>query len=274
MEAIWYIDGKFVPKSQAVIPANDSALMRGCGFFEYARTYNNVPFHLEKHLDRLFFAANHFGVPMAYTKEELTDIVFALIEKNTIPNAGIKMLVSAGPVLDLIPEEKSVLYIYLYPFTPFPEENFTKGIRIKTANVTRPFPECKTTFYLPGILARKQALAAGYDDAAYVNEHSHILECPTSNLLFYRDGAWHTPKEGVLPGLTREVVIEVSEEPVIERPIHLSELHTFDEVITTSTNREVMPIAAIDHHTYPVGPKTLHLMGRYALSLPKKTLKV
>lgn len=263
MDPTWFINGKFAKKSEATIPANDSALMRGCGFFEYARTYEKIPLLLDQHINRLFFSASFFGISIEYTRDEIASIVHDLIDKNPFPNAGIKMLVSGGPVLDLVPQEKSSLYIYLSPFAPFPEAHYEKGIRVKTANTTRAFPICKTTFYLPGIMARKQAHAAGFDEAAYVNDAGHILECPTSNLFFFREGAWHTPKNGVLPGLTREIVMEIANDPVVERDIALSELPTFTEVITTSTNREVMPIAAIDAHTYAITEKTRTLIKQF-----------
>jgi branched-chain amino acid aminotransferase len=269
MDSIWYINGKYVPQTQAHIPANDSGLIRGCAFFEYARTYNHTPFMLKEHIDRLFSAAASFDITLQNTKEEVACIVETLLTKNTSPNAGIKMLVSGGNVLDLIPEEKSALYIFVYPYAAFPEENYADGISLKTAHITRPFPECKTAFYLPGIMARKKATLAGYDEGLFVDDKGHLLECPTSNLFFLKDNTWHTPKEGVLKGLTRQVVLQIADLPITERAIHLSEIPTFDEVCTTSTNRAIMPISRIDSHPYQIGHATHTLMEAYELHVQK-----
>ncbi|MCR4263453.1 MAG: aminotransferase class IV, partial [Candidatus Roizmanbacteria bacterium] len=106
-------------------------------------------------------------------------------------------------------------------------------------------------------------------EVLYLNRHRHILEGTTSNFFAVIGGKLVTPKEGILFGITRGVVIELAKKlkiPVIETDLLYSQISLFDEACITASNKEVMPVVKIDDKKVgdgKVGPMTKKIIAAY-----------
>ena len=155
-----------------------------------------------------------------------------------------------------MPGGNPTFFAVAYPFKPFPKIYFEKGIKITTECYQRPFPLAKTIQYLPAIMALKK----GEVDVLFHDENGYLLESGTANFFAVKEGKIITPSEGVLKGITRQVVLELEE--VEERKIHFSEIESFEGAFLTSSNKEIMPVIQINNHVIPLTVQDL--MKRFA----------
>ena len=127
-------------------------------------------------------------------------------------------------------------------------ERFAQGIKLITTSLQRTAPEAKTTSYVSAIRALKEARRQQATDALFINEHGHVLEGTRSNFFIFRGDTLVTPREGILIGITRNVVLDLARGrfPIEERPIRLEELRQADEAFITSSSREIVPVVQVD----------------------------
>ena len=129
-------------------------------------------------------------------------------------------------------------------------------------------PEAKTTSYVAAVRALKEAALRGADDALFVNKQGHVLEATRSNFFIFRRDTLVTPREGILIGITRNVVLDLARGrfPIEERPILLAELAQADEAFVTSSSKEIVPVVQIDDLVIgngKPGPRTRELEQRF-----------
>ena len=141
------------------------------------------------------------------------------------------------------------MFLSITPLSPFDLSYYEKGIKLMTYLHERPFPLCKSSNYVAAILASRLAKKEGALEPLFVSPQGKVLETARSNIFFVKNGEVITPKEGVLKGITREVVMKLY--PVTEREVDLYE--TWDEVFITSSNKEVMPVVQIDQRVIGKG---------------------
>lgn len=267
--AWWYVDGEWVHPHQARISVNDIALLRGYSAFESLRTYNRRPFHLSEHLERLYHSAEIIDLEIAHRREEVDSIVREVIERNEYRHAAIRLLVTGGE------SEDGVLAIghpkLLVMITELPErdmQRFARGYYLITTHLQREAPEAKTSSYTSAIRALKEAARCGADDALYVNGQGHVQEGTRSNFFLFQGDTLVTPREGVLPGITRNVVLELARRrfAIEERPVLLGELARADEAFVTSSSKEIVPVVRVNDQKIGdgrPGPRTTELEQRF-----------
>lgn len=254
---IHFVDGQFV--LGASIPVNDLGLMRGLAVFEYLRTYQGRPFHLEDHLERLEASAHAIGISLPYTLEEIAAIVETLIEKNRFPETAIKIFVTGGESRDQIWfEGKARLIVTAAPF----KAPLIPSIHVVATHHRRILPRAKTTCYIPALLALKEAKDQGAHDALFIGSDGKILESTMGNFFGVQKGVLVTPSssEELLLGITRSVVLKLADQ-VEEKPLFLSD--TFEEAFLTSSSKEILPITSLNQKPLPIGPLTLHLQAKF-----------
>ena len=263
----FFIDGSFKDEKNAFIPVLDLGFIRGYSVFEYLRTYKQKPFHLKEHLARLRYSAKKTGLDVSYSDHEIEQIVNTLIEKNAPQECGVKFFITGGISADqMFLSEKSTFIVFAYPLTPYPEVHFSQGIKTTTTYNMRSLPCCKTSQYLPAILALKEGKKEGALEALYLNENDEILEATTSNFFAFKNGVLITPKEeGIILGITRSVVLEICKDlfPIEIRSISKEEIPSLDEAFVTASNKEVMPISHINKTPLTVGPLTKTVMKKF-----------
>jgi 4-amino-4-deoxychorismate lyase len=240
-----------------VLPADDEALLRGRAVFETLRVYGGRPFRIGGHLERMQASAARLDIPWPGGLEEL-----------------------AGEALDAAGEPDAVLRLYLSPGRersgkPFAlalvsslpddlEERRARGIAlISLLGVRAEAPwllgGVKSTSYAVNMAAEAEARRRGADDALFVRDDRVALEGPVTNVWWRRDGVLYTPSLdlGILAGVTRAVLIEAAPGAgyeLEEGHYPLDELLAAEEVFTSSSVREVMPVVAVDGTTFERGP--------------------
>lgn len=247
---MFFIDGSYVNQSDAKISVLDLGLLRGYGVFDYLRTYSKKPFHLIEHLLRLQYSAKQLNLQLPYSLEEISAIIYRLLDMNEFEEASIKIVVTGGISSDqFTPQEVGSLFVFAYPLSVYPKEYFTQGITAVTTTQMRSLAQCKTTQYTPGILAIQQGKNIQAKEALYINADKEILEATTSNFFGVKEGQLFTClSDAVLAGITREIVLKLVKDrySVVAEPIRLDQLDTLDEAFITASNKEIMPVVQID----------------------------
>lgn len=275
MDTLVYIHDQFMKGEEATLSPLDLSVLRGFGVMDYLRTYGGQPFRLREHLERFVFSAKEIGLTVPKSIQEMERIVEELIERGGFAETSIKVVLTGGISEDqLMPQGPPTFFAVAYRFKPFPEVYFREGIKITTACYQRPFPQAKSIVYLPAIMELKK----GSIDVLFHNEKGELLETGTANFFALKEGKIITPKEGILDGITRQVVCELVD--VEERVILKDEIKDFEGAFLTSSNKEVMPVIQIDNFVINncVIPFTiLDLMQSFAnhtKKIKKKSLQI
>ncbi len=267
--AYWYVGGRWVHPHEAVISINDIAVLRGYSAFEALRTYDRRPFHLNEHLKRLYRSAELIELKIPWPTTFIADVINETIGRNSYRHATIRLLVTGGESEDSItPTGQPTLVVMIAALGERDMQRFARGIKLITTRLRREAPEAKTTNYMAAVRALKEAARRDATDALFVNESGHVLEGTRSNFFIFRGDTLVTPREGVLYGITRNVVLELARGrfTIEERPILLDELRLTEEAFTTSSSKEVTPVVQIDDlligNGQP-GPRTYELEQRF-----------
>jgi len=273
---IVYLNGSLVPREDARISVMDYGFLYGYGLFETMRAYGGKVFRLDRHLERLASSAETLGI--AIDKSVLSGAVMDTIKANGLSEARIRLTVSIGEG-GTVPDPSScgqpTVLVVAGEYRPLPDEVYEKGYRAIISSVRRnsqsPVSAMKSLSYLESMLGRQEARVAGVDEAICPNGEGMLAEASTSNVFLVGDGALKTPSvsSGILPGVTREAVLELAGKlgiTTIEDDITLNELIQADEAFLTNSVMEIMPLTEVDGK--PIGSGvpgqvTRKLMGAY-----------
>ncbi len=264
-----YLNGAFLPKDEARIPVDDRGFLFGDGVYEVTPFYGGVPFRLSRHLDRMRrgLAALRIGLEV----ETLEPLHGELLARNGLEGADMAIVYlqvtrGAAPRTHHFPDPAPAPTVYAYARAfqrPTPEE-WEKGYgAITVPDLRWARADLKTVQLLPNVLAQQAARAAGVADALLVRD-GLALEGAHNNLfvVFGDRVATHPLSNQVLPGITREAVLDAARDrgvPVEERPIPLAELEDATELFFTGTTTEVRPTVHLDGRAVGdgrVGPVT------------------
>lgn len=245
---IWFLNGRYLPESEAKIPINDLSVLRGYGVFDFLVTYHKKPFMLREHLDRLYHSARMIGLAIPYPKTRLEHIVLTTINKNQGDNLTIRIVVTGGvSSSNILPEGNSSVAVLIRPRQPYPARYYQKGVKLITYEHQRATPEAKHLDYLTAVMAKSAAEKKGFFDALYTYKNQ-VLECTTANFYIIHEGMLITPRTDILHGVTKKVVLKIAQTwlPVAEKNINLNELTTADEAFISASDKEIMPVVRID----------------------------
>jgi branched-subunit amino acid aminotransferase/4-amino-4-deoxychorismate lyase len=182
----------------------------------------------------------------------------ATLEANELNDARIRLTVSAGEG-DMTPDpgtcSSPTVLITAHNFAPLPPEKYETGFKAAVSFLRRnsqsPLSRLKSTCYMENVLARMTARAAGYDEAIFLNEQGYLAEGSTTNVFLVSHGELITPcfESGVLPGITRDAVLEIARTSNIkatERWVELNELVEAEEAFLTNSVLELMPLVSVE----------------------------
>ena len=268
-ETVCYVNGDFVSLKDAALPVRDLSILRGYGVFDFLRTYNGKPLNLRRNLRRLQTSARHVLLHLPWSIDELEQIVLDTLSRNTIPEVSIRIVVTGGMAVDgITPPETPSLLVLVTPVPIYPAECYSQGVKVITVETERYIPGAKTINYIPAIMALRKAKAANALEALYVNRQQHILEGTTTNFFIFQGSKLITPGDDILPGITRDVVLELAQNSfeVIERPILFDDLPLADEAFITASNKEIMPVRQVNDVIIGggvPGPNTKTIMADY-----------
>jgi branched-chain amino acid aminotransferase len=250
---VYCVNGHFTPASEAGVPVGDLGLVRGYGVFDVLRTYDRVPFALDRHLARLQRSAEQIDLPLPVPLDKLEQLVRECLARNAgvEPNADVtvRIIVTGGVSPSfMLPDGEPSFMILVTPVRAVAAHHYSEGASLITADIPRFMPSVKSINYISAILGQKQARKAGAVEALYCTHEGIISECTTSNFFVVRDGKLITPDQDVLGGITRSIALELASDlgEVFLRPILRQELGEIDEAFITSTTKEIMPVVRID----------------------------
>jgi branched-chain amino acid aminotransferase len=259
MEERVYLNGSLVPRSKALISVFDHAFLYGYGLYESMRTYNGRFFLLERHIKRLLDAAEAIGMGAKLGGIDIEKACRDTLAINDIKDARVRITVSNG-ASDAAPwtsvtDIKPNVVVTARPFMPFPAEKYRDGFHISIAGTVRrcrqsAIATMKTINHLDSVMARMEAAARGLDEALLLNDDGYIAEGGGCNIFFVRDGRLVTPalNSGILPGVTREAVIELAAGLGIETsqgPVGIGVIRKCDEAFVTNAVIEIMPVTEV-----------------------------
>ena len=259
-----YLNGKFVEQSQAVVSVFDHGLLYGDGVFEGIRSYGGLIFRLSEHVDRLFESAHTIMLKIPMTRAEMAEIVKESLRVNKLKDAYIRLVVTRGPGdLGLDPRKcaKATIFAIADKIELYPKKLYEEGLELITVATQRNVPEAlnpqiKSLNYLNNILAKIEAINAGYQEAIMLSASGYVTECTGENLFIVSAGggkrrALLTPPPyiGVLRGITRQTVMELGRHlrlDVREDLLTRHDLFNAEEVFLTGTAAEIVPVVKID----------------------------
>ena len=254
---IW-LNGKVVDERNAKVSVFDRGFLYGDGVFETMRSYNGVVFKLDEHLYRLNRSLKITEIKIPYPAAFLKKQVYGLLKVHKINDAYIRITVTRGVGtigLAKITCKRPTIMIVVNKFVPYPETMYKKGVSLKTVsaaqNENSPASMIKSTSFLNYILARLEAKKGGFDDAIMLNSKKRICESTVSNIFMVKGRDLITPpaEEGVLPGITREVILSLAARLGLkarEKALNLKRLYSADEVFLTNSLMEVMSVSEVD----------------------------
>ncbi|KAL6073538.1 Dalanine aminotransferase [Balamuthia mandrillaris] len=255
------------------VPANDLAVMRGYGAFDFLCTFNGKPFLMEEHLQRFENTARLMKIPFTRSVEELKELVHEGIRRNShMKEFYIKVVLTGG----ISPDSKattlgtpSFFMVFLKP-SPTSQHFYKEGLKIISYSHERFLPNAKSLSYMPGMIALQQAAEKAADEVVFLDREGNFLEGPTWSFFLVVDGTIvEAPEDRVLPGITAMFVREAANElqiPYERRTFNIKDVGRANEAFATSTTRGVMPITSLDGEKIgdgAVGPVTSALMQAF-----------
>ncbi len=244
-----YLNGRWVKSEKLKLSVFDLTILRGYGCFDFLRTYNNKPFKLREHLKRFFNSAKFLGLKVPLASKQIENLIFKGIKKNRFKETAIKIILTGGISNDGITIGKSSLIIQFSEPPVYPKSFYQKGAKVITFKGVRIFPNVKSLNYLQGINVLNKVKKQGIHEALYADGEK-IYEGVTSNFFAVIKDKIITPKENILLGITRQVVLDLAKNlniKIVERDIYLKEIKNFDSAFITSSNRGIMPVVKINN---------------------------
>ncbi|MDD5644783.1 MAG: branched-chain-amino-acid transaminase [bacterium] len=276
--SVIYVNGEFYSKGNAKISVFDHGLLYGDGVFEGIRVYNGKIFKLREHIDRLYESANTLMLKIPISRDKMIRDVIKTAGKNRLCTY-IRLVVTRGVgTLGLNPFlcPKPQIIIIADKIQLYPASFYKNGLKVITVPTQRNRPEAlnprvKSLNYLNNILAKIEAVNAGFHEAIMLNSYGFVSECTGDNIFIVSKGVLLTPSiyMGVLEGVTRNTVIELAREDNIEvKQIVMSRHDIFnaDECFLTGTAAEIVPVVECDRRVIgngQPGPMTKKLIRLY-----------
>jgi len=284
VEKIW-LDGELVNWDEAKVHVLTHTLHYGLGVFEGIRCYKlangkSAIFRLREHIERLFESAHICTLKLEQTPEQVIEACLATVRANKLEECYLRPLAFLGSgAMGLgATENRTHLTIVVWKWGAYlGDEGIRRGIRAKVSSFTRPGVNSVMAkgkivgHYVNSILAKREVMTAGYQEAIMLDGQGYVAEASGENLFMVKKGVVYTPALGaaILGGITRDSVITLCEElgiKVVERAITRDELYIADEIFMCGTAAEITPVREIDDRQIGIGsrgPLTERVQKRY-----------
>jgi branched-chain amino acid aminotransferase len=240
------------------------------GVFEGVRAYETAKgtaiFRLQEHTDRLFRSAHILGMSIPYSKDELNEATRAAVRENNLKSAYIRPMCFYGSEGMGLRAEGLKVHAIVAAWhwgAYLGEEGQANGIKVRTSSYNRHhinITMCRAKAngqYMNSMLALREALASGCDEALLLDTEGYVSEGSGENFFIVRDGVLCTPElTSALDGITRATVMQLAGElgiKVVEKRITRDEVYIADEAFFTGTAAEVTPIRELDGRKIGIG---------------------
>ena len=262
-----YVDGKLVPRSEAVVSVFDSGFVLGDGVWEGLRVIDGRVLQLDAHLERMFEGANSIALDIGRSRDDLKNAIRQTLAANGMTDGvHIRLMVSRG--LKSTPNQdprfvigKATVVIVAEYKSPRPDAK-TKGLSLFTSTFRTSGPDVfdlrlNSHSRLNLIQALIQAINAGADEALMLDPRGFVASCNSTNFFIVRGRElWTSTGSFSFKGLTQKAVIDSwqgSGNVVREKDFTLAEAYSADEAFITGTLGGVTPVVRIDGRTIGSG---------------------
>lgn len=240
------------PRFQAI----SDRVFLGEGLFETIRVSNKQAHYPEMHWERLNTGASFLGIPFDVSYEVWFGKLTECIETSELKQGGIKILLGSGPAKRGLENKTEHSYLSFHPFN---YEKITTPLKLLTSSWRRddknPIFSIKSINYLEGILAKRQALEAGYDDVLFLNQKDYVTETTIANIFLIINETIYTPSLscGLLDGVIRKRVLQLCKTNGI--PYHVGEIDSSllfqaDALFTTNSLQGLRSVCLLDQKPY------------------------
>ena len=256
-----YLNGKFMPLAEAYVPVLDRGFIFGDGVYEVIPVYSRRAFRLAEHLQRLQHSLDGIRLANPHSAVEWAGLIAELIARNEGEDQYLYLHITRGVAKrdHAFPNPPVPPTVFMMS-TPLPSPSadwLQNGVGAVTAQDNR-WLRCdiKAIALLPNVLLRQAAVDAGCAETILIRDDSFITEGAASNIFVAKNGTLLAPPKDhlMLPGITYDVVLELAALDGIPhqvRRIMKEELFSADELLLTSSTREVVAITRLDGK--PVG---------------------
>src|SRR6185437_14152303 len=279
-EILINVNGRLVPRAQAVVSVFDAGFVLGDGVWEGLRISAGHPAFLDLHLDRLWEGAAAIALDIDRTREELTREIYRTLDANDMRDGvHVRLMVTRGPKSTPYQDPRMVagpatMVIIAEYKDPLPA-TVERGLSLFTVHVRRPGPDIldpKLNVHskLNDITACIQAYTAGADEALMLDPHGFVATCNSTHFFVVRgDEVWTSTGRYCLGGITRSNVLRICASAGItarEKSFSLTDVYSADEAFVTGTFAGLVPVHTIDGRTIGSGrrgPMVERLQGLY-----------
>lgn len=287
-----YLNGKIVPRSEAMVSVYDSGFMLGDGMWEGLRLYNGTWAFFDEHMDRFFNSCKAVSIDVGMSKEEILQALNDTAKANDMAtDAHCRFMVTRGtkdkPFQHPGLSRSGPTVVAIVEHSKPADSLMSQGIRLATVPQVRGLPMSQDAKYnshskLNCVIASLQAEQAGADEALMLDPHGFVNTTNACNFFIVRRGeVWTSTGDYCMNGVTRQKVIDLcraNDVPVFEKNYSLYEAYGADEAFLTGTFGAQTPVASIDGKKIGehegAGPTTRRLRELYKELVQRSTLKV
>lgn len=256
-----YLNGQFLPIAEAKISVLDRGFIFGDGVYEVIPVYSRHAFRLAEHLRRLNHSLSSIKLANPHSDAEWTQLLNELIARNTEEDQYLYLHITRGVAKRdhafPNPPVPPTVFVMSNPLTTPPAALLASGISAITAPDNR-WLRCdiKAISLLPNVLLRQMAVDAGCAETIMIRDNEFMTEGAASNIFVVKNGALLAPPKDhlMLPGITYDVMLELAAAngiPHQVRKVLLDEVFAADELLLTSSTKEVLAITTLNGK--PVG---------------------
>jgi 4-amino-4-deoxychorismate lyase len=249
MNNYFFLDGHRVENAPIL-----RTLTYGEGLFETFRYKEGLPILWDKHMERMERGAALLKIPFP-KKDYIEDLVQKAVLESQIVDSHVKLcLLSEGNASFYKTSSESQVLVIVKQYVP-PQQS----VKLKVNSFRRisdsPLVRVKSTNYLENILARREALGSGFDEALFLNEKDEVTECAASNLFWFKEETLFTASEGcgLLAGVTRGFILKLMSDndmTILQGDFLLNEITDADFVFITNSLIGCVPVSHIEEHAF------------------------
>lgn len=275
-----HVNGRIVPRQEAVVSVFDSGFLLGDGIWEGIRLHNGHLVFIEEHLDRLYEAAKAIDLDIGMAPAELERAILDTCAANDMDSGvHIRLVISRGekitPYQSPAANRGGATIVIIPEWKEADPAVLESGLTLFTVHVRRGAPDVQDPMWnslskLNCITACIQAGKAGADEALMLDPHGFVATCNSTHFFIVRGNeVWTSSGRYCLKGITRAKVLELAAAAgytVREKDFSLTEVYGADEAFVTGTFAGLVPVREIDGR--PIGdagrgPVTASLQERY-----------
>lgn len=229
------MNGGKISSRKALIPLTSEAFLFGRAVFETMRTYRKILFRVEDHLKRLENSAKIIGLKLRWPVKKIKKHLEELICKVKWPESKIRIILTSTDLILMIEELQE-------------KENsmYEKGVELVLYYGQRSLPEAKNLANIISYVAKEHAKQKKAYEAILIDDQGYVKECAYANIFWVRNGKLFTSDKGILKGITRQTIIELSDHCRFKE-IKYKDLLSADEVFITQSSSGILPVVRIEN---------------------------